>query len=216
MNMGGDGQLSYADHDVHHIRHRAKVIGTDADDADHTDVRNFEITQRGLAPDELAELKVFRVSVGLTFDAETAEDSVGGIDVGLGAGFNLADGEFLQTADFTQELIDSAGDGTDDINIRYADTDEVGELWNYRTALSAPFDDDANGNGGGAYGVNLTETLHMDQLFGSGPYVDSADDFSSLIEVNENNNTASVGVEVAYSLYYDVMETEGGRTRFGR
>jgi hypothetical protein len=58
--------------------------------------------------------------------------------------------------------------------------------------------------------------LNMAELFGSGPYVDAADDFSSRIRCRVTNAITEIGIAAQYTLYYNVSQVEGGRTRFGR
>lgn len=211
---GGDGMISYADHDVHHVLHEVRGIGGENNPA-FEDIQQFEITERGLDPDELAELRAARVAVGVVFTADQPTDSVGSARFEMGAGFNLNGEEYLQ-AGANGLQVDVDGDGDDDYQIFTKDTDEVGQFWTYVDTLSAPYDDDANGNGGGGLATQEVEMLNMADLFGSGPFVDSADDFTSRIRVVEQNSIATLGVRILYSLYYSVEQTEGGRSRFGR
>jgi hypothetical protein len=58
--------------------------------------------------------------------------------------------------------------------------------------------------------------LNMADLFGSGPFLDAADDFSSRIRCRVTNAVTEIGVAAQYSLFYRTEQVEGGRTRFGR
>lgn len=214
----GSGGVSYSDHDVHHVRHQAQVIpGSGGDDVTVNDVRQFEITERGLDPDELAELRAMRVSVGAIVGASQGQSSRGEVSFSVGCGFNLTGNEFLTlTDDDASETFDPDGDATDEVRIITGDTDEVGQLYHLTDNVNIGYDDDTNGNGAGGANNSTTEMLNMADLFGSGPYVDAADDFSTFIGFNPDNVIESVNVVTKYSLYYNVTEVEGGRTRFGR
>lgn len=214
----GSGGVSYSDHDVHHIRHTLNVEpGTGGITTTVDDIRQFEITERGLDPDELAELRAMRVSVGCRVRSGQPQSQRGELSFQVGAGFNLSGNEFLAIADNdVEEFIDPDGDGTDEIKARTTDTDEVGQIYHMTDSYSVGFDDDTNGNGGPTNSAPHAEVLDMNELFGSGPYVDAADDFSSLVQFRPSNVIERLACEIKYSLYYDVSEVEGGRTRFGR
>lgn len=209
--------MSYADHDVHHVKHKlSQRPGTGGADVEFVSTEQFEITERGLDPDELAELKAMRVSIGVDVAAGQGQDSRGEIGYTVEAGFNTQGGETIRTVDTVNDQKDPDGDGTDEINVSTADTDEVGQIYTMADVVNVGFDDDANGNGAGGQSNVTTETLNMAELFGSGPFVDSADDFVSVIEFRPDNVIEFVAVDVVYTLYYDVSVTEGGRSRFGR
>lgn len=190
----------------------AKDVGNGAA---FSEEEQFEITERGLDPDELAELRAMRVQVAAIIDADGPQDSTGTCSIDVGAGYNLSGDEFLNAnPDITQ--IDSDDSGTDDLVSATKDTDEVGQL--YSTSFNAviPYDDDANSNGAGPALPNETETMNYAAMFGSGPVVDAADDFTTRIRLGLTNAVQTVGVKTTYSLYYAVEAQEGGRTRFGR
>lgn len=214
--MDGSG-VSYADHDVHHIRHSVQWR-SDADSGPSDtieDIQQFDITERGLDPDELAELRAMRVTL-FTLTTTTVNQGLPGTVVArIGAGYNLTGDEFLLSeADSTR--IDTDDSGTDDFIVRTNDTDEVGQVYHATVQETVNFGDGTNGVGGAANDSMPSELLNMAELFGSGPFVDSADDFSSRIFLAVNDVLESVEIGISYSLYYDVNEVEGGRSRFGR
>lgn len=209
--------LSYADHDVHHIRHRAlNQPASGGDDYVVNAVEEFEVTERGLDPDELAELRAMRVSVGAEVTAQEPQDSRGEFSFNIDAGFNIGVSDALNQQDTDSTDFDPDGDGTSEARSDVAETDEVGQIYTLSDNYNVGFDDDANGNGGGGSNVPVVETIDFAGMFGEGLYVDSADDFASVIAVKADNVVELVAVNVTYSLYYNVQETEGGRSRFGR
>lgn len=213
---------SYADHDVQHILHNVRFRrqgdsgGTDS----YADERQFNITERGLDPDELAELRAARIDVAalqLPAEGGSAQDQEAAFRAAVDAGFNLTGTEFLgNTADASQDLIDNDNSGTDDYFVVTRDTDEVGQV--YTTLISgAPTTLNAtDGTGSGGIMETRRELIDFGELTEGGPVVDSADDWTSRVELSINNIVETVGVSVRYSLYYAVEESEGGRTRFGR
>lgn len=213
----GNMNLTYSDHDIHHISHEVTYLST-ADSGpndDYADVQRFEITERGLDPDELAELRAIRVDAAMTFEAAGAQDSIGSVRASVECGYNLSGTEFLLSGR-DSELVDTDGSGTDDFDVLTGSTDEVGQLFHGRLSCIIPYDDDSNGNGAGGHLQRLDETISYPQMTGTGPVVDSADDFVSRIRMNIENSITTVGCNVNYSLFYLVEETESGRTRFGR
>lgn len=213
----GGGPISYSDHDVHHIRHNVTVAaGAGGDDLEQAAVEELEITERGLDPDELAELRAMHVSVGAVANGGEPQSQRGEFSFTVDAGFNIGENDGLFGGEGTATAFDPDGDDTDEIVSRIRDTDEVGQIYAFADNFSIGFDDDTNGNGGATSTSSMTETVNMSDLFGSGPYVDSADDFVSVINVEPDNVIERFGVEVAYSLYYNVEQVEGGRSRFGR
>lgn len=217
MSIQDSDMVSYADHDVHHIAHRViNNESTGGDDYVVEAVEEFEITERGLDPDELAELRAMRVQVGAFCQALQPQDSRGEFSFTIDAGFNIGVSDALHTASLNTTQFDPDGDGTDEAASSVRETDEVGQVYTYADNYNVGFDDDANGNGAGGNSNATAEMLNMQDLFGSGPFVDSADDFVSVVRVLPENVIETFGVQINYSLYYDVNEQEGGRTRFGR
>lgn len=217
MSIQDSQPISYADHDVQHIRHRV-CWRSDADSGpsdSYESIEQYEITDRGLDPDELAELRAMRVTVSMYQSTTVNQGNPGSVLARIGAGFNLSGDEFLQ-ADSTTQAVDVDNSGTDDFVIARRSTDEVGQLYTALEDHDLSFNSTGNSLGGGA-GDNLSQQiLNFNDLFGSGPFVDAADDFSSRIQLVVNDVLETVCCEVGYSLYYDVNQTEGGRSRFGR
>lgn len=212
-----DGAVTYADHDVQHIRHGVRWQ-SDADSGPsdgYGNVKQFEITERGLEPDEIAELRAMRVTLS-SAQLTTVNQGLPGTVQGLvDAGYNLSGSEFL-LGDSNTQNVDTDDSGTTDFVVRSRDTDEVGQIYTNRITETLSFGSNSNSVGGGGQGSTVVETVNMADLFGSGPFVDSADDFVSRIFLDVNDSLETVEVAVTYSLYYNVMETEGGRSRFGR
>lgn len=208
---------SYADHDVHHIAHKVQwSASADSGPSDFLEsIEQFEITERGLDPDELAELRAARVQVSTALETTTNQGLPGNVEAFVGAGYNLSGDEFVQKAK-DETTVDADNSGTDDFIIATKDTDEVGQIYSSKVVGSAAFGDGSNGVGGGGNHISQAELLPMADLFGAGPFVDAADDFSSRIAIQVNDMLDSVSCNVVYSLYYDVSQTEGGRSRFGR
>lgn len=218
VRRSGDGDLSYSDHDVQHISHELAFL--DSADAGPTltfeDVREFEITERGLEPDELAELRAMRVALSIgTDDSPIAQDEIGAVSAVFESGYNLSGTEFLSRGRDT-DLIDTDDSGTDDFQAIFRDTDEVGQLTFDQMDLYLGYSDTSDGTGGAPGGPERSYMIDFATMFGSGPFVDSVDDFKSSIRMNVSNVVADCKVKAAYSLYYRVMESESGRTRFGR
>lgn len=210
--------LSYSDHDVHHVSHVLKWSDNADSGPDDSvrDTRQFEITSRGIDPDELAELRAMRVQLTLgTDDSPVAQDEAGAVIAGFETGFNLSGDEFL-FADRAQTGIDTDSSGTTDFQSIVNDTDEVGQLTADRLSMYVGYSDTTDGTGGAAGAPTMTYFLNCAELFGSGPYVDAADDFVTSITMDVNNLVAACTAEANLSLYYNVTEVEGGRTRFGR
>lgn len=221
MSIGmSQADETYADFDVHHITH--KITAPNSRD-DPTQVvkreEQFEITERGLEPDELAELVAFRVETSINVDHNAVPPAKpGSCVVEAGAGFNLSGQEFVQEGGELLATFDDDNSGTDDAQVRANDTDEVGQLWfsNYGTAIT--FEDEGSGTGGpAAASGRYPEVINLREMFGEGPVVDSVDDFT----IRHRFELSSVDVyrvtsKLNFSLYYRVMETESGRSRFGR
>lgn len=218
-NGGTISGLTYADHDVHHIKHQVNFLSS-ADAGPTTevsDIQQWEITERGLDPDELAELRAMRVSATVgAFASPIDQDEIGGVNAKIGAGFNLSEGEFLWTADGAAEGQDVDASGTDDFNVVTADTDEPGELYHTQVSAYPGYSDTTDGTGGAGGMPTVTDTIAFEGLTGTGPIVDAVDDFSTLLEFEVRNMVANVAAWVDYTLWYAVEESESGRTRFGR
>jgi hypothetical protein len=204
---------------VHHVRHTVEWdSGADAGPDDtYADERQFEITARGIDPDELAELRaiVVRLNVGPGTDV-IAQDEIGAIQGTMECGYNLSGEEFLGAGGGSSFDIDSDASGTDDYVVRTKDTDEVGQLCYDTLSAWVGYSDTTDGTGGSAAGAERFYIMNMADLFGSGPFVDAADDFTTRITLGVKNLVGEARAVASYSLYYDVSEVEGGRTRFGR
>lgn len=214
--------FSYADHDVHHVRHDVGFLAS-ADSGPtvaYEDVQQFEITERGLDPDELAELRamVVHCSVGSVVD-NSEQDTASCIDAQFECGFNLSGDEFLfdfGSADSTN--IDTDDSGTPDFRSAVRDTDEVGQLFHGRLFAYPGYRTDVSSTGGGGAGGMpvLRDTYVFDDLTGTGPVVDAVDDFSSRVALDVNNSVVGLTASASYQLFYAVEESDSGRTRFGR
>lgn len=212
--------MSYADHDVHHVRHEVRWDGDTADSGPNdalTSEEQFEVTARGIDPDELAELRgmVVNVSIepGLTVGSQ---DETGAVVAQYGSGYNLSDDEYLQGGGATITAVDTDDSGTDDFVVATKDTDEVGQLTHDTLSMYLGYSDTTDGTGGSSTGPSYRYFMDFGKAFGSGPYLDAADDFTSRLRLSARNTVADVRATAQYTLYYNVLEVEGGRTRFGR
>jgi len=184
---------SYTDYQVQHIKHATTATNA----ATEEDVRQFEITERGLDNDEIAELAAYRYQ--MTIELESGATDAATLTGEGEFGFNLSGDEFLL-----------GGPGL----IR--DTDEVGQLEAVRDATGPSFADDSNGNGGAAPGKLYDSGLvPLMEVLGGGPVLDVNDDVTSRIEA-ATTGVASVRVEARASLYWLVDTIEQARQQFGR
>lgn len=211
---------SFADHDIHHIRHDLRFLpSADAGpNVVHTEDRDWEITERGLDPDELAELVGLRVSATIGTDVDPiSQDEIGHITGWFQTGFNLSGDEFLvsQGTQATEDF-DVDGSGTADFRSFTRDTDEVGQLTADRLDGYLGYSDTTDGTGGAGGMPELNYVLNFRQMFGMGPIVDAADDFSTMVGLDINNVVAGATAKMTVSAYYEVEEYEHGRSRFGR
>jgi hypothetical protein len=218
FRAGGNGGLSYADHDVQWILHNVTFLDT-ADSGPDTalaDTQQFEITERGLDPDELAELRLLTVDVALSLDEGVVDqDEIGGFVASVDYGFNLAGEEYLSAGGTaTNEDVDDSG--TDDFTVITRDTDEVGQLGSHELAMYAGYSDTTDGTGGSASCPRFYTQIPFATMLGTGPVVDAVDDFTSRVRLTAENMVGGGQVSVRYGCYYAVEESETGRTRFGR
>lgn len=229
VHRSNDSDLSYADHDVHWIRHQLRWSQQgDAGPMEYyNDVDQFEVTARGLDPDELAELRGVKVLATAFENPEpgSAQDEPGGVIGYIDAGFNLSGGEVLrplieeagfERPDGTLTEIDSDNSGTDDFERIVRETDEVGQIVAETAVMQMAHREAADGVGGGGVGTVVSSYYDLAGQFGTGPIVDAADDWSSSISAEVRNVVGNAALEVVYGLYYNVEKSESGRTRFGR
>jgi len=214
----GNRSMTYADHDVHWVRH-ALNFDDGADSGPDTvtnDIRRFEITSRGLDPDELAELRLLTIDASLKAGGTPIDqDEIGSVTAAIDYGYNLDGTEFLSATPNT-EGIDVDDSGTDDYIAQFRDTDEVGQLGAHTLSMYPGYSDTTDGTGGSGSCPHFRFSFPLAAHLGTGPVVDSVDDFCSRIRLVINNMVADAAVDVKYGLYYAVEESESGRTRFGR
>lgn len=216
---GHSTDLTYSDHEVHHISHGVKY-DNGADAGPNTllaSTEQFEITLRGLEPDELAELRAMRVALTLYPGGSTvgAQDEIGAVDADFSSGFNMSQPETVWD-DPTSVDVDVDDSGTDDFRTFTNETDEVGNLTTDQLSSYIGYSDTTDGTGGSGSLAHRAYVIDFADMFGSGPYVDAVDDFSSIIRLAVRNCVADISAQAVYSLYYNVSETESGRSRFGR
>jgi hypothetical protein len=220
VHRSGNADVSYSDHDVHWIRHKNNFLAAADSGPDTTfeSEEQFEVTRRGLDPDELAELRALVVDVSIgTGVSPIDQDEIGSFKADIECGFNLSGDEFLRSfGTLSNETVDVDASGTDDFRVGTRETDEVGQLFSAVLYAYPGYSDTNDGTGGSAGMPSLHETIDYTELTGGGPIVDAADDFTSRVSLDINNMVAGCEVDVTYGLYYAVEQSEGGRTRFGR
>jgi len=211
-------ELAFSEIEPQHIRHSVRFYG-DADAGPTVKEgfsRDFPITDRGLNPDEVAELVGMNVRALVFSQADQPQDSLGSMTATLEAGFNLSGEEFLYGNYDELEQFDVDDSGTVDFENRSNSIDEQGLLWAQAMQFEKGYDDDSNGNGGaGGSGNHTEEWIPFRDRFGQGPIVDEIDDFSSKILLDLENMIATCEARATYSLYYNVMELEEARSRYG-
>lgn len=214
---GSGGDWEYSGHEVQHIHHDVDWLATaDAGPSNTIDnVQRWEVTDRGLERDELAELRAVKVSFSLQQVGDpSSQDEAGSVRAFLDGGFNLSGDEFLSLGPSTAQ-IDDDNSGTNDYRISTKSSGEQGLLFADRIAGNPGFYEGASGAGGAAGFPNVHYFLDFGEHFGTGPVLDVNDDFVTRIELDVNNMVAGVGATAGVSLYYVLHEFEGGRPEFG-
>lgn len=208
VNPDGPDGVTYSDHEVQHIRHDLDIDETFSGSTE-TVTEEFNITERGLDNDELAELVHFTVRTGIIQGGQATDDpNPGFVRMESGAGFNLAGSEFLLDSPNSESITTGLTEFT-------RNTDEVGQVWSVQLSSTAPNFDSTNGAAASDEGNILQYSIDYRDKFGSGPFLDSTDDFNSKHVVTAENLDAAMRVISIYTLVYDVQELERGRSRFG-
>lgn len=214
---GSGGDWEYAGHEVHHVTHEVDFLGSaDAGPSnDFADSRTWEVTDRGLDRDELAELRGIKVSFSLQSAGDpSAQSQIGSVRGYLGAGYNIEGSEWLSWGADT-DFVDDDDSGTDDYRIQTKATGEQGQIVADRIASFIGFGSGADGAGGAAGLAETNYFLDFSRHFGRGPVLDSNDDLKTRIRLDVNNSVIGIGATASLSLYYVLHEFEGGRPEFG-
>jgi hypothetical protein len=212
-----DRDVSYSDHDIQHVNHALTFLNSaDSGPSDTiADVRQWEVTDRGLDHDEIAELRAMKVAVTLQSPSSPiAQDEIGSFRGFLDAGFNLSGTEFMPVAT-ESDFVDSDDSGTDDARVDFKSTDEQGQLISDRLGAYAGYSDTTDGTGGAAGLPSTTYWVDFADLFGTGPFVDANDDFVTRLVIDVNNMVANAGISAGVSLFYAVYEHDEARPEFG-
>lgn len=193
---------TYSDVQAHHILYRLEIEAGATDE----NTEEFNVTERGLDNDEIAELIAFRYDVACF--SEDHENDVGSSGVfTLGAGYNLVQDEFLS---YQPDILNLSN-----TEITTKDTDEQGQIFSSAVSIGRNTDDDASGSAAGATGQRDAGIVNYRDLFGSGPYLDSTDDLRIRIQGRSDPGVTAISTELRLSLYYLVGEVEGTRATFG-
>jgi len=221
INMGHDGEeTDYSD-----FAHQQVNFQTTVDEADLTGSPAAVRVQHeveplagrgGLAQNEVAELVYFRLEARTADFSDSADQNVGSHVVIFGSfGMNLqATGDELNPAD--------AGDAT--VFRREGTTDDAGNtatlsdvddrvLCRFAHTSTPPFDDEANGLGGGGQVEpgDVRERNFRDML-GRGPVLDSSDDLTAVYDLEGEDVIVTFVGDIAVDLVWDVAEvSDAGR-----
>lgn len=180
-----------------------------------TETVQFDVlgTIGGLANNEVAELVGYRLTVSVDGSDSSADgdQNVGGthhFEVALAAnGDNEAVPTNYPGADDVQLVSPGAS-----VSSATVSRDEVFEL--AQGGFSLPFDDIANGLGGGGFTTLYSESRNMRQLTGRGPVLDQSDDLTVTIHNNSSDNVISPETVVHVHLIWDVAETDDAGRAF--
>jgi hypothetical protein len=172
----------------------------------------------GLDNNEVAELVYASITVQPEIEDEDADQNVGTtfeIRGLFGANIDGFKGEELSPTGqdpADAEIYDLDNINEADVRALQKDVarDEVFET--FRSVSSIPFDDEANGPGGGFGGIGVVKEKNWRDLTGRGPVLDNNDKLGILISQNTGDSIINVASNVRYHLVWDVAETsDAGR-----
>jgi len=181
--------------------------------------KNVEpVEPQGLDNDEIAEL----VYMDVEYAVVIRDDSTDNNQTELGnaiAEYSIEvnpgnrDGQILNlTANgdaFTDGENLATGDGA------LFEDDEPGRLFFGLQAVTAGFSSGAEGRGGGTdAGESSRFQQHFRDTYGRGPAVDANDDLGVFMEIDNDNVTAGINIQMTAQLVWDVHTVEGQRGQF--
>lgn len=206
MSVGGrsvnEEDVQYADHEFQTIRMQAFEVSGDA--ADQASTRLYEPLGGNLQNDELAEL----VSIRGTLQCEVNEDPAEGNQSEAGTYGGQAEIGINTTGDerATSDMRDP----------NFGDEDSPAILYILQTGTgTSPFVDTSAGAGGGGGSPQQNGDFNFRDHFGTGPFLDKADEISVRTEVESKNTVLDVVAEAYWILGYRVYEIESQRPTFG-
>jgi hypothetical protein len=204
---GGHSGLRFSDVEIQNIgfRKEGTLGGADGDSASRND---YEITERGLDHNEIAELVFMYRDYYLAAESTggTGSDATapGSLEGAASLGVNLEGAEDIVS---DQPYVD----GPDSV------TDERGQLDFVEAEIAVLYQDTANQNGGGGNSMGRDRTMNWRHHFGRGPAFDSADDLSLRMDVEKHGAGGDTRAKshVYYQLGWVVHEVEDIRPQFG-
>lgn len=217
MSIQDTGGFSYSDHEVQWILndYQFKDAADAGPDTSLEDEAQFNVTERGLDNDELAELVYLRADLDLGVDSVGDQTTRNFFEVVTGWGANLSGSEYVSTDnDFEQFDVDDSG--TNDFQRNSRTTDEAGQWIAESLRATIGFRDTGNSVGANSTTDRVQVTMDFRDLFGSGPFLDSTDDLTNRIFMNVDNAIDGARLDQRLMLVYDVQTVEGGRAAFGR
>lgn len=217
MSIQDSGGMTYSDHEVQWIRNSMtfRDAADSGPDTNVTDEAQFNVTERGLDNDELAELVYLRADISLAINSVGDQTTANAFNAFTDWGANLAGTENLLTDD-SKEFFDVDDSGTDDFVREERVTDEAGEFVSEILRATIGHRDTANSVAGGADNDRVQVEIDFRDVYGGGPFLDSTDDITNRVFFDVNNAIDSATLDQILTLGWRVETVEGGRAAFGR
>ena len=212
---GNDGQTDYADFEYQQVTVEQRLEpAPNQPGSTSLAIVNFDVLGDvgGLDNNEVAELVYFSLELG--FDgadsAIAGDQNVGGtIFVEGSLGSNITD-EALPTSG--NQVAPAQRDNAQTLGYEKSD-DAIFE--DYMMEASLPFDDEANGTGGGGYvDTGNVHERNYRALTGRGPVLDQNDDLTIVQQATNNDAVIQPRVHVTVHCVWDVAETSDAGQRF--
>lgn len=168
----------------------------------------------GLDNNEVAELVNLKVLATVEIEDETDDQDVattGSLKGAIGA--NLP----LNAQAFTEGGVDITGDSFDLDNVGSSDVDGSSKVDDrlfdeYQVSFGQPFDDEANGLGGGGSHENYLYSINYRNMTGRGPVLDSTDDITIIQDINVSDSILLTSGETRVHMTWDIAEvSDAGR-----
>jgi hypothetical protein len=194
--------LQYADFEFQHIR--GGNVSPSGDTGDNSSDRSYEVLGGDLQHDEvamLANIRAVLVTEVTESPAADSQDEAGAYGGKAELGINIDGSER-----FTSDQRD----------LNFGDEDNPGILSVLATGSSStPFVDTSAGAGGGGGAPHDRQEINFMELYGSGPFLDKADDLTVRVESNAQNSVVEITSTVWWTLGFLVYEMENVRPTFG-